>query len=369
MIRRVAMAALWMTACGREGALAPLPAGFPELRIPEDNPLTPEKAELGRHLFYDVRLSGNGTQACASCHIQALAFTDGRTVGEGSTGELHPRNANGLTNVGYNSTLTWANPVLTELEVQALVPLFGDAPVEMGATDEVLDRLADDPQYQDLFASAFPDRSDPIDWDGVTDALASFARTLISGNSRFDAFTYQGDRSALTESEVRGMLVFFSESLECQHCHGGFNLSEATTHADQAFDASYFNNTGLYDLDGAGAYPSNNTGLYEITGLPEDMGRFRAPSLRNVAVTAPYMHDGSMETLEDVVRMYERGGRLIEAGPYAGDGALSKLKSGFVAGFTLSDTERDDLIAFLHTLTDESFLTNPALSSPFEESR
>jgi len=343
-----------------------IPDGFPQPIVPDDNPVTAAKLELGRYLFYDVRLSGNETQSCGSCHLQELAFTDGRTVGEGSTGELHPRNANGLTNVAYNSTLTWANPTLTELEDQILLPVFGDAPVELGASgseDEILDRLADDPDMAARFREVFPDEG--ITWDTTIAAVATFTRSLISGDSRFDQFTYGDDTGALTEAELRGMQLFYSERLECHHCHGGFNFSEASVHADSAFEAELFHNTGLYNIDGEGAYPNDNTGVFEFTGAPEDMGRFRPPSLRNVEVTAPYMHDGSMETLDEVIRFYERGGRLIEEGPYAGDGAESPLKSGLVAGFELTDQERDDLIAFLHSLTDESFLTDPALSDPY----
>ena len=347
-----------------------IPEGFPELRVPEDNPLTAEKVELGRYLFYDTRLSGNETQSCGSCHLQELAFTDGRTVGLGSTGEEHFRNANSLVNVGYNATLTWANPILTELEDQHLTPLFGDAPVEMGAgpyQDEILERLAADPEMVARFEAAFPDDADPIAWDRILQGLASFNRALISGNSPFDQFTYQGDASALSDSELRGLALFFSEDLECHHCHGGFNFTEASVHEGSAFDASLFQNTGLYNIDGEGGYPGNNPGVYEVTRDPADMGRFRAPSLRNVAVTAPYMHDGSVETLEEVIAIYERGGRLIEEGPYAGDGALSPLKSGLVAGFSLTDQEREDLVAFLGALTDPEFLTNPAFSDPYQD--
>ena len=345
------------------------PEGFPELRVPADNPLTLEKIELGRYLFYDVRLSGNETQSCGSCHEQELAFTDGRTVGEGSTGALHPRNASGLSNVGYNATLTWSNPILTEIEGQVLLPLFGEEPVELGAgpyRDEILARLGEDPEMLALFQAAFPDDADPVTWERIIQGLASFGRSLITGNSPFDKFNYQGNAAALSTAQIRGLSLFYSEELECHHCHGGFNFSEASVHADTVFDASFFQNTGLYNLDGEGAYPANNTGLYEITGDPADMGKFRAPSLRNVQVTGPYMHDGSMETLDEVIRFYERGGRLIESGENAGDGALSPLKSGLVAGFELSDQERADLVEFLEALTDEDFLTDPALSDPFQ---
>jgi cytochrome c peroxidase len=350
----------------------PVPVGFPQPRIPEDNPMSAAKVELGRHLFYDVRLSGNGTQACGSCHFQELAFTDGLVVAEGSTGEIHPRNANGLTNVAYNATLTWANPVLTELETQLLVPIFGEHPVELGATnhqDEILDRLAADARYPGWFEQAFPDHEIKLDWDRIVDALSAFSRTLISGDSPYDRYVYQDDTSALSPEALRGLELFYSERLECHHCHGGFNFTESSVHADSGFDAARFHNTGLYNLDGQGSYPLNNTGLYDITSEPDDMGRFRPPSLRNVEVTAPYMHDGSIATLEEVIRTYEAGGRLIEDGPYAGDGRVSPLKSGLVPGFALTDEERADLIAFLKSLTDETFLTDPRFSDPFVDER
>lgn len=352
-----------------EGLPFALPTGFPAPPVPDENPITAEKAELGRYLFYDARLSGNGEQSCGSCHFQELAFSDGRDLPLGSTGEQHPRNASGLTNAAYNATLTWANPLLTDLETQILIPLFGEHPIEMGATgreEEILDRLRADPLYGPLFDDAFPSADDPVTWDNVVQSLATFVRTMISGNAPFDRFVYQGDRDALSESARRGMGLFFSEELECHHCHGGFNFSESSIHASSVFDAVRFHNTGLYNVDGEGAYPSDNTGLFEVSGDPADMGRFRPPTLRNVEVSAPYMHDGSVATLEDVIRLYEAGGRLIEDGPNAGDGRESPLKSGFVPGFTLTDQERDDLVAFLHALTDEQFLSDPRYSDPFQ---
>lgn len=360
-----------LSACGESEEQFVLPPGFPSPVIPSDNPVSPEKAELGRHLFYEKRLSGNGTQACSSCHEQARAFTDGLVTPLGSTGESHPRNSQSLTNVAYNASLTWANPVLTQLEQQALIPIFGEHPIELGALtheDEILGRLESDPLYVDLFGAAFPGTDTPFTWDNVVAALATFQRTLISGNSPFDQFTYQGNKSALSPAQKRGMELFFAERLECHHCHSGFNFTESTVHENSRFDALLFHNNGLYNIDGNGGYPANNTGLHDITGNPEDMGKFRPPTLRNIAVTAPYMHDGSIETLEEVIRMYERGGRLIEEGPYAGDGSTSPLRSGLVAGFSLTDQERDDLIQFLHSLTDNTFLENEAFSNPFSES-
>lgn len=347
-----------------------VPAWYPAPSIPEDNAFTQEKAQLGRFLFYDRRMSGNGTQSCGSCHKQWLAFSDGLSVSVGSTDEEHPRNSPTLTNVAYNASLTWAHPELTELEEQVLIPIFGEFPVELGVTgleDEVLARFAADPVYQELFPMAFPDDDDtlPIRWETVADALSTFCRSLISSNSPYDQVVGGGEVGAMTLEQLEGAETFFSETTECHHCHGGFNFTLSTDHEDSQFDEVRFHNTGLYNLDGDGAYPADNTGVFEITGDPEDMGKFRAPTLRNVAVTAPYMHDGSMETLEEVIRFYEAGGRVIEEGQYAGDGTASPLKSGFMAGFTLTDDQRANLIAFLESLTDEEFLTDPRFSDPF----
>lgn len=345
-----------------------LPPGFPPPRVPEDNPMTPAKVELGRHLFYDTRLSGNGTQSCASCHFQEKAFSDGRRLAVGSTGEVHPRNSMSLTNVAYNATLTWSNSALVTFEKQFHVPIFGEDPIELGVAgheDEVLTRFREDPLYQELFAEAYPSERDAVNMGNIIRALASFNRTLISGDSPYDRFVYQQDMDALSESARRGLELVLSEDLECHHCHGGFNFTTSTVHANTRFFEAPFHNTGLYNVDGEGAYPPQNQGLYEVTGNIEDMGRFRAPTLRNIALTAPYMHDGSMATLEEVIAFYERGGRLLEDGPLAGDGSISPYKSGFVGGFTLTDQQRNDLLTFLNTLTDSTFITDPRFSNPF----
>ena len=345
-----------------------LPKGFPTPLVPEDNPMTKEKVTLGRYLFYDPKLSGNGAQSCASCHQQDRAFTDGLSVSVGSTGELHPRNAQSLTNVAYNSSFTWGNPVLTELEQQIMVPMFGEFPVELGLMNkeaEVYARFAQDPLYQQLFKAAYPEDAEPVTTKNIVNALASFTRTLISGDSRYDRFVYGGDRDALTPSEKLGLDLFFSEKTECHHCHGGFNFTHSVKHQNNAqFIEMSFHNTGLYNLDAQGAYPVGNRGVFEITGDPQDMGKFRAPSLRNVALTAPYFHDGSAQTLEEVIRFYEAGGRDIPEGEFAGDGSTNPNKSGFVRGFTLTDEERQGLINFLNSLTDETFITNERFSNP-----
>lgn len=345
-----------------------LPHRFPRPQVPEDNPMSAEKVELGRHLFYDDRLSGNGTQSCASCHFQELAFADGEVTPVGSTGETIPRNSPGLGNVAYYSTLTWPSPILEALETQLLVPIFGEFPVELGATGNeelILDRLRDEPVYAPLFTAAFPDDADPYTWNNIVKALASFVRTMISGDSPYDRYVYQGQDDALSESARRGLALFFTERLECHHCHAGFLMSKAVKYEGSRFVEKNFANIGLYNLDQDGSYPPGGQGLFEFTGDPRDKGKFRSPSLRNVALTAPYMHDGSIATLEEVIRHYEAAGRVIEAGPNAGDGRANPNKSGFIIGFELTDQERADLIAFLESLTDESFVTDPRFSSPW----
>lgn len=347
-----------------------LPPGFPEPLVPEDNPMTVEGVELGRHLFYERRLSLNETQSCGDCHQQALAFSDGLALAEGSTGEIHPRNSPSLTNVVYNPTLTWMNPLLQLLEDQALTPIFGENPVELGFSgkeDELLERLRSEALYQVLFGNAYPDEDEPITLDNLTKAIASFQRTMISGNSAFDKFVYQGQDDAISEEAKRGFLLFDSETLECNHCHGGLNFASSLTHEGNPNDPTPFENNGLYNLGEDGEYPFPNSGLYEFTENVRDHGRMKPPTLRNIEVTGPYMHDGSIETLEDVVRHYERGGRLITEGPNAGDGRDSPNKSQFLTGFPLTDTQRAEVIAFFRSLTDHEFLSDPRFANPFPE--
>lgn len=347
-----------------------LPDYFPEPKVPADNPMSAAKVELGRFLFHDRRLSGNGTQSCAGCHRQALAFSDGRAQPTGSTGELHPRGAQHLSNVAYNATLTWANPSLVTLERQMETPLFGEDPIEMGVNDgnreQVLQRLRDDTEVSDYparFADAFPGEAEPIVWGHVIKAIAAFQRTLISGGSRYDQWL--AGRAALSAAELRGMTLFFGEKAECFHCHGSFNFNDQIVHAGSRLVETPFHNTGLYNLGGSGAFPEPNRGVFELSAKATDMGRFRAPSLRNVEVTAPYMHDGTLATLEDVLRFYAAGGRLISSGPLAGDGRANPFKSDLVTRIDLSAQDQADLIAFLKTLTDHDFLTDPRHANPF----
>jgi cytochrome c peroxidase len=327
-----------------------LPPGVPRPRVPADNPMTDAKVRLGRRLFYDSRLSGNGTYACASCHQQALAFTDGRPHAIGSTGQPHARSAMSLTNVAFNSSYGWADPRARTLEAQMAVPMFNEHPIEMGIKGNesaIVARLAKDPTDTRMFQDAFP--SEPISLPTIVKAIASFERTMISADSPLDRYLYRDDRTALSPAAQRGMSLFFSERLACAHCHTGFNLSGPTVHGGSQAAAPIFHNTGLYNVDGHGAYPSIDRGLFDITHAAADMGRFRAPTLRNIAVTGPYMHDGSIATLGEVI------------GHYASGGLNSPYKSSRLKSFQITMEETEDVVAFLSSLTDQEFLSNPSL--------
>jgi cytochrome c peroxidase len=346
-----------------------LPERFPMPRIPADNPMTVEKVELGRHLFYDPELSDNGTQSCGSCHRQELAFTDGRARAVGSTGEVLRRSSMSLVNVAYNSAQTWANPRLKTLEMQAAVPILSERPVELGfggREAELLERLRERAPYRTLFGNAFPEQSDPFSFVNLIQALASFERSLISGNSAYDRYASRAEPEALSEAAQRGARLFFGERFECHHCHGLFSLTGSVTWEGKGADDLAYTNDALYNLDGHGAYPSEDQGLLEISLRAQDMGKFRAPTLRNIALTAPYMHDGSIATLRDVVvDHYARGGRVISAGPNAGDGALSPLKGVFLPGFEPTEGDIEDLLALLEAFTDEDLLQDPRLADPW----
>jgi len=346
-----------------------LPPGMPIPFVPADNPMSAARVELGRHLFYDRRLSGNQTQACSDCHHQDKAFTDGRAVAIGSTGELHPRSAQSLGNVAYFSVLTWANPLMASLETQTLIPIFSDSPVELGMAGlngELSERLRAEPRYQALFPSAFPEKSEPFELASVVDAISCFERTLISARSPYDEYVYDHKADALDDAQKRGYTLFFSEDADCYHCHAGFNFSDNTRSSLTSHVSTAYHNTGLYDVDGKGAYPAPNLGVYSVTGDAKQMGQFRTPSLRNVELTAPYMHDGSVATLEEVVANYSSGGRVITDGPNAGDGRANPLKDSLVRPLGLSAKDQADLVAFLKSLTDRKFITDSRFANPWK---
>lgn len=309
-----------------------LPRWIPIPNVPPDNPISEAKVLLGRRLFYDTRLSGNGTYSCGSCHQQARAFTDGLAQAVGSTGEHHSRATMTLTNVAYNALFGW-NDRRRSLEEQMEVPMYNEHPIEMGLKGretEVLARFNANPADVDRFRAVFPDAQPAVTLGNIVKAIASFERVLVSGNSAFDRYLYKDDRSGMSPAALRGVSLFFSDRLRCSECHSSFNFGGPTIFA--------------------GAMPSEM--LFHNTGLSSSTEQFRAPTLRNIAVTAPYMHDGSIATLKGVIEHYASGGRDNPA------------RSERIRGFAISLSEIDDLMAFLQSLTDEEFLTNPAFSDP-----
>ncbi len=308
------------------------------------------KVELGRRLFFDTRLSATGQYSCASCHRPELAFTDGRARAQGATGESTRRAALSLANVAYNPAFTWADPYLRSLEKQMRQPLFNEHPVEMGLQnggDSAVRNISRGSGYAEQFAAAFPSDVPALSMDNIIKAIAAFERTLISGRSAFDRYVFDDDRTAMSDSARRGMALFFSARVGCAQCHFGINFSGPLISQGHERGQTLFANTGLYDIDGRGGYPPHDRGLMESTHRPEDMGKFRVPTLRNVALTAPYMHDGSLSSLQDVLDHYMRGGHK------------SQLQDSRIRPFALTATERADLVAFLDSLTDPDFTENP----------
>ncbi len=237
-------------------------------------------------------------------------------------------------NVAWAGALTWNNPQMKNLEDQALVPMFGRASgVELGLreADGSLAVLRADSRYVVLFERAFPGDVDRFTVRNVTRAIACFERSIVSARSPYDRYHYGGQDDAVSESAKRGEILFFNQHLSCFRCHGGFNFSDSSVSENNARREVPFHNTGV----------------------TADSGKFKAPTLRNIAVTAPYMHDGSIATLDGVLDHYARGGHA------------NPNKDPLIAGFTLSHQDRTDLIAFLESLTDEALLHDPRFANPF----
>ncbi|HYF03822.1 MAG TPA: cytochrome c peroxidase [Patescibacteria group bacterium] len=306
-----------------------IPHGFPPIETPGDNPITEAKFQLGRYLFYDTRLSADNSVSCASCHKQEAAFADaGKMVSRGVGNEAGFRNSPGLSNSAYVSPLFWDGRAHT-IEAQALAAMM--SPAEMYAdTTAITARLKADENYQTRFKNVF--KSEPNTGDAVK-AIATFVRALVSGESRFDTFK-KGNTSVFSESEKRGHDLFFSERTRCGSCHEGFNFTD-----------NKFHSVGLHTHYA-------DRGRYDVTKLGVDIGRFKTPSLRNVGLTAPYMNDGLLPTLESVVRHYNMGGK-----PFINKDTL-------IQPLNLTAQEQADLVAFLKTLTDENFVKNPRFKKP-----
>lgn len=331
-----------------------LPRGFPRPLVPADNPMSSEKVALGRRLFFESRLSATGRYSCGSCHRPELAYTDGNAHAVGATGESVRRGAMSLANVAYNPAFTWGNASIRSLESQMRQPLFSTHPLELGVSQgpDALRGLARDQGYVRQFTAAFPDDGAALSLPHLIKAIAAFERTLISGRSSFDRYVFDDDRNALSESAKRGMALFYSARIGCAQCHFGINFSGPLIYEGHARARAIYANTGLYDVDGRGGYPDGDRGLIEVTHRAQDMGKFRVPTLRNVMLTSPYMHDGSLATLEQVLDHYERGGHR------------SARQDPRVRPLDLKDGERADLIAFLSSLTDPEFVGKPEVSPP-----
>ncbi|MBS1630041.1 MAG: c-type cytochrome [Bacteroidetes bacterium] len=311
-----------------------IPSGLPEMPVPADNPLTEEGVALGRKLFYDPILSGNQTMSCASCHKQEFAFTDGgKAFSFGIDGKLGTRNAMPLFNLGYQRGFFWDGGA-ADIESQVVGPIQN--PVEMHADLAiVLGRLNAHSEYPTLFEKAFGTRT--ISSVLLMKAIAQFERTIVSGNSKWDK--YLRGEATLTDAESRGRIVYEDEDKgDCTHCH-----SIGSTFSD--FE---YRNNGLDSV-------SADAGRALITFLATDSGKFKTPSLRNIALTAPYMHDGRFQTLEECVEHYNSG---LQHARNLDPSLRNKVKN------RLSTQQKSDLVAFLHTLTDYELISNPKFAKP-----
>jgi cytochrome c peroxidase len=310
-----------------------LPRGFPTPAVPADNPMSAAKVALGQRLFFEPRLSVTGQYSCASCHNPTKAYSDGKALAVGATGEVLNHSAMPLINVAYNISFGWTKPELQSLETQMLEPLLNEHPVELGMGGRqaaVQALLAADPSYRAAFDESFAHQPPPVSFENMVKAIAAFERTLIYGNSPFDRYVFGGDHSALSAREKHGMQLFFSPRAGCGSCHSGLNFSGNWRDAQGDTGKPAFADNGLTDARARADGGAAN----------EPAGRaMRVPTLRNIALTAPYMHDGRFPTLDAVLDHYAR-----TAQQHQGDARLQT--------FDLSSEERADVIAFLHTLTD-----------------
>jgi cytochrome c peroxidase len=307
----------------------PVPRGFPPIPWPQDNRYSPTRAELGRVLFFDGRLSANGRVSCAFCHKPEHAFSSGTPLSEGVNGKAGTRHPPTLINRGWGKSQFWDGRALT-LEVQIIIPLTN--PDEMGMTvDQVVERIRGIKGYGPLFAAAFGD--DTISFDRIAKAVATFERTIVSGDSPYDRYA-AGDKSALTKQQKDG-LDFFNKKGECAECHSGPNFSDEK-----------FANIGV-GMDRTPADP----GREAVTHKRSDRGKFKVPTLRDLARRAPYMHDGSVRTLADILELYAKGGL---PNPHL-DTRLTP--------FYLDSETRENLLAFLDSLNGDGWqkITAPAV--------
>lgn len=356
--------ALTLTVCGVAQAESPL--GLPPVPIPDDNPQTLAKVALGEKLFHDKRFSSTGEIACASCHEAAKAFTDSpKPVSTGVQGLTGTRNAPTVVNAAYMESMFWDGRE-PDLEHQSLQPFVN--PVEGGLADHgpILEIVRSDPDYIAAFEEVFGKTGEAITMEEVSKAIASFERTIVAGNSPFDRWHFGGDEAAMSEQQKRGFDVFMTKG-RCVSCH-----TIEQTHA--LFTDSEFHNVGVginqiqdevpplaqaflkAKAEGANVDESvltdpkvSELGRFAVTDDISTVGAIKTPTLRNVAETAPYMHDGSLETLRDVVVHYNLGGKSEESQK------VNPYLSGGIRPLDLSEQEIDDLVAFMEALTSPEY--------------
>jgi cytochrome c peroxidase len=313
--------AVFVSSAAAQDFIWNLPPGIPPPPVPADNPMSDVKVELGQRLFNDPALSRNFSLSCSVCHMQYRGYSEVSATHRGVDDGPGKRNAPGLANVGYFPLLTWANPNATSLEGQAHDPVFGEHPVEMGMAGregELVQRLSADPCYRKLFSEAFAGESTPISVTTAFQAIAAFERTLLSFNSPYDRFQ-RGELAAISDRASRGALLFRQK--DCQTCHGGPNFTDYA-----------FHDIGLPRSE-------RDAGLADKTGQAHDRNLFRTPSLRNVGVTGPFMHDGSITNITGAIMAHTKtdGGR---------------------AAPSVSEEEAGDIAGFLETLTDDAFISS-----------
>lgn len=346
-------------------ALAASPLGLPPLPIPADNPQTSEKIALGDKLFHDTRFSSTGLISCETCHKKDKAFTDRLPVSEGIEGLKGTRNAPTLINAAYMQTqfLDGREP---SLEAQSAQPFVN--PVEMGLKnhDPILNIVLTDPEYVDQFKKVFGKSGDQITMKEVEQAIAAFERTLIAGDSPFDRYQYGGDNTSMSPGAIRGLEVFRGQG-RCVSCHvieqtqalftnnrfhnigvGFVKLKDNEQEVARAFLKSKREGANV-DIEVLTKENNSELGRFAISEEIQDMSAFKTSTLRNVEKTAPYMHDGSLKTLEDVVKFYNNGGRLEETDP------LTPYLDGGIRPLNLSDQQQADLVEFLKALTSPQF--------------
>ena len=317
---------------------------FPAPNIATDNQLTQQGVKLGRMLFYEKMLSADGTQACASCHFQEFAFTDSAKFSTGIRGEKGGRNAISVFNMAWNENRFFWDGRADLLRHQSLLPIQDE--LEMDETlENVVKKLSESQMYKDQFIRVFG--TDEITSEKMSLAMEQFMNSITSTNSKYDEFLQ--DSTVFSESEKRGFQLFTTDynpffpkesGADCQHCHSGLNF-ENDKYMNNGLDATFADD-----------------GREKATEDPADKGKFKVTSLRNIALTAPYMHDGRFKTLEEVVDHYNE---QIKASATL-DPALEQTRE---KGLFLTEQDKKDLVAFMKTLTDKDLTTNPEYSSPF----